>query len=256
MTAIGSIGAKPASSERSRSRCVWVAVAAVLLAGVATSASAGCPPPYTAVGQAGSYSISSGSYGACGLPNTDGVTAAIASSRWIGSGHCGECLDVSGPLGSTIVQITDECVGCTHDLDMTPAAFAKIANPAQGLANISWQRVDCPVSGGITIQVANSINAFYFSALVENTLQGVAGVAFAPSGSGTFQPLTRETYNYFDFSGTVNNYPLTLRLTSQSGEALQLSASINMTSGAAYVTNQQFEGCTDRIFASDFGSTL
>lgn len=255
MTAIGFIGTRPASSGRSRSRCVWMAVEAVLLAVGASSAFAGCPPPYTVVGQAGSYSISSGSYGACSLPNTDGITAAIASSHWIGSGHCGECLEVSGPLGSTVVQITDECVGCTHDLDMTPAAFAKIANPTQGLANISWQRVDCPVSGGITVQAANGINAFYFSALAENTLQGVAGIAFAPSGSTTFQPLSRDTYNYFDFNGTVGSYPLTLRLTSQSGEVLQLSTPINMTGGAAYATDQQFQGCTDRIFASDFGST-
>jgi hypothetical protein len=136
--------------------------APVLLGLVAATALANCPPPYTGSGHATYYVPSAGS--ACSVANVDGETTAITSVRWIGSAHCGECLRVQGPLGSAIVKVTDECPDCTaSDLDLTQAAFAKIGNLADGIINISWQRVDCPVAGGLKLQVQDGVNPYYFS---------------------------------------------------------------------------------------------
>lgn len=53
---------------------------------------------------------------------------------------CGRCLEVSGPLGSVKVKIVDKCPGCKEgDLDLSPAAFKKIAKIDDGRVSISWK---------------------------------------------------------------------------------------------------------------------
>ncbi|KAF9112259.1 hypothetical protein BGX27_003697 [Mortierella sp. AM989] len=56
---------------------------------------------------------------------------------------CGQCLQVTGPNGIIQVQIVDMCPGCkSGSLDLTPGAFAKIADLDKGRVPISWQQ--CP----------------------------------------------------------------------------------------------------------------
>jgi expansin (peptidoglycan-binding protein) len=239
-------------TRSSRSIC-----AALSLSLVAASAQAGCPPPYSASGHATYYVSSAGS--ACSVANVDGSTTAITSVRWMGSAHCGECLKVQGPLGSTIVKVTDECPDCTaSDLDLTRGAFAKIGNLSDGVIDISWQRVDCPVAGGLKLQVQEGVNDYYLSFLADQTLQGVAAVSVKQNQSLNWQPLTRFSYGYFNISSATGlAFPLSVQLSSESGEVLQIPNAIpNSTPDTTYSTSAQFAPCADRIFGSDFGSTL
>ena len=53
--------------------------------------------------------------------------------------NCGKKVSVTGPKGSVTVTILDTCPGCSHgDLDLSPAAFDKIADQAQGRVPITW----------------------------------------------------------------------------------------------------------------------
>ena len=197
--------------------------------------------------------------GACSLANVDGETTAIVYTRWNGSAHCGECLRVSGPLGSTIVKVTDECPDCNHsELDMSQGAFAKIGALPDGVIPISWQRVDCPVSGGLKLQVQDGVNPYYFSLLADNTRQGVVAIRAKEHASSVWQPLARLDYGYFNFTSSAAagmQFPLSIELTSESGEVLQLSDAIpNATAGVTYTRAEQLAACSERIFASDFGS--
>ncbi|KAG2200001.1 hypothetical protein INT47_000351 [Mucor saturninus] len=52
---------------------------------------------------------------------------------------CGKKITAKGPNGSVIVTIVDTCPGCAYgDLDLSPAAFAKIADMARGRVPITW----------------------------------------------------------------------------------------------------------------------
>lgn len=52
---------------------------------------------------------------------------------------CGKTITAHGPKGSVTVKIVDTCPGCANgDLDLSPAAFAKIADMAQGRVPITW----------------------------------------------------------------------------------------------------------------------
>ncbi|KAK3816328.1 MAG: RlpA-like double-psi beta-barrel-protein domain-containing protein-containing protein, partial [Benniella sp.] len=54
---------------------------------------------------------------------------------------CGQCLKVKGPGGTVQVQVVDMCPSCkSGDVDLSPAAFAKIAHIDQGRVPISWER--------------------------------------------------------------------------------------------------------------------
>jgi expansin len=235
----------------------WSIYAAAGLILATAVAQAGCPPPYSASGHATYYVSSAGS--ACSVDNVDGLTTAITSVRWIGSAHCGECLRVQGPLGSTIVKVTDECPDCTaSDLDLTRGAFAKIGNLSDGVINISWQRVDCPVAGGLKLQVQEGVNDYYLSFLADQTLQGVAAVSVKQNQSATWESLTRLSYGYFNISSASGlAFPLSVQLRSESGEVLQIANALpNSTADITYATPAQFTPCADRIFGSDFGSAL
>lgn len=220
-------------------------------------ARAGCPPPYSATANA-TYYVGSGP-GACSLDVIDGETTAITSRRWMGSAHCGECLQVRGPLGSTIVKVTDECPDCAvSDLDMTQGAFAKIGVLSDGVIPISWNRVDCPVAGGLKIQVQNGVNPYYMSMLADDTLQGVTAMRIKEASSATWQSLTRQDYGYFIGSsgGGGFQFPLSVEVTSEAAEVVQIANVIpNASAGVTYSTATQFGACSDRVFAADFGST-
>ncbi|ORY03531.1 barwin-like endoglucanase [Basidiobolus meristosporus CBS 931.73] len=61
-----------------------------------------------------------------------------------GSSSCFKCATVTGPKGNVKVQIVDKCPGCKHgDLDLSPAAFNRIADEAAGRVTISWTFTSC-----------------------------------------------------------------------------------------------------------------
>ena len=75
-----------------------------------------------------------------------------------------------------------------------------------------------------------------------------------------WEPLTRLDYGYFNIQSQAANgfnFPLSVEITSQSHEVLQIANAIpNATADITYSTSAQFGACSDRIFGADFGSTL
>ena len=221
-------------------------------------ASAACPPPYTSPATATNYAVGQSSNGACSVPNVDGVTAAIAGVRWNNSAHCGECLDVHGPLGSTVVRVTDECPDCAATgLDLSQGAFAKVADLNDGVASVTWERVDCPVSGGLTLQTIDS-NPYYLKMLAANTNQGVSAIRIKSGSNGTWQQLAAQSDGTYQIlPSNMLQSPVFVELTSNSAQVLDITTALpvpSSTTSGTYSTDQQFDGCTDRIFASDFTS--
>ncbi|GAN02161.1 riboflavin aldehydeforming enzyme [Mucor ambiguus] len=53
--------------------------------------------------------------------------------------NCGRHITATGPKGSVTVKVVDTCPGCANgDLDLSPAAFAKIADMDAGRVPVSW----------------------------------------------------------------------------------------------------------------------
>ncbi|KAI8640655.1 RlpA-like double-psi beta-barrel-protein domain-containing protein-containing protein [Parasitella parasitica] len=53
--------------------------------------------------------------------------------------NCGRSITATGPKGSVTVKVVDTCPGCANgDLDLSPAAFERIADLTAGRVPISW----------------------------------------------------------------------------------------------------------------------
>ncbi|KAI8582151.1 hypothetical protein K450DRAFT_171438, partial [Umbelopsis ramanniana AG] len=85
--------------------------------------------------------------GSCGHDNKDTDMIAALNAPQMGSypnpnnnPNCGKYAKVTGPKGTVRVKIVDTCPPClSGSLDLSPAAFVKIANLAQGRVNIHWE---------------------------------------------------------------------------------------------------------------------
>lgn len=224
----------------------------LVAAAIGGTASAACPPAFQSSGEATYYSANGS--GACSYPvdTSDVLIAAINAPQWSGSAHCGECLLVTGPLGSVTVRIVDECPECaTGDLDLHPTAFAQIARIMDGRVPVSWTRVDCPETGHVINRVDVGSNPYYIGLVADHHRQGVSTMSI--NVANAWHAMARQDYNRFVWTGGGPvNPPFQVRITSTAGESLE-HAVASLASDSVFDAGGQFAACTDDvIFAYGF----
>jgi hypothetical protein len=96
--------------------------------------------------------------GSCGLgPFPAGGRYASLPPRGYASGRaCGSYVDVSGPAGTVRAEVVDVCTDCTAGtVDLSRAAFARIADPRTGTVAASYQpAVDPPLPGPLVLRMS------------------------------------------------------------------------------------------------------
>jgi expansin len=95
--------------------------------------------------------------GSCGLgPFPAGGRYASLPRRSYASGRaCGSYVDVSGPAGAVRAEVVDVCPDCAAaTVDLSRAAFARIADPRTGTVAVSYQpAVDPPLPGPLELRI-------------------------------------------------------------------------------------------------------
>ncbi|KAI8985145.1 RlpA-like double-psi beta-barrel-protein domain-containing protein-containing protein, partial [Pilobolus umbonatus] len=84
--------------------------------------------------------------GSCGIVNDEYDLIAALNAPQMKNGAnpnnnptCGKYIKVTGPLGTVRVKIVDTCPPCVKgDVDLSPAAFGRIAEFDDGRVDISW----------------------------------------------------------------------------------------------------------------------
>jgi len=165
---------------------------------LATAANAGLVAPDSVrTGQASFYKAKGGR-GACDLPGTspwDTLYAAINRHDWMGSASCGACLMVRNDSDSVMVRVNDRCPGCKHGgLDLSPAAFRRLASLRRGRTSISWRYVACPESS-LSISRARSSSVHWSSVQVWGLPWPTD--SFAVLHDTTWIPFRRQRHNHF-----------------------------------------------------------
>jgi expansin (peptidoglycan-binding protein) len=151
-------------------------------------------------------------------PN-DLMVAAMNAAQYDNSAVCGECVAVTGPMGTVTVRIVDQCPGCeSGHLDLSAQAFAMIAMPSQGRVSITWQPVSCVVLGPIQYHFKDGSNPYWVAIQLRNTRLLVQSLEAQVSGA--WMPLARQSYNYFVASSGLGPGPFTLRVTAVDGQQL------------------------------------
>eukprot|EP01105_Mastigella_eilhardi_P007510 TRINITY_DN18948_c0_g1_i1.p1 TRINITY_DN18948_c0_g1~~TRINITY_DN18948_c0_g1_i1.p1 ORF type:complete len:265 (+),score=68.05 TRINITY_DN18948_c0_g1_i1:47-841(+) len=197
-----------------------VIVAAVLVLFACTSAS-GYGTTYTGDG---TYYGADGS-GTCQLPKLSDdplLVAALDNPMWDGSAWCGSCAHVKGPNGEVTVTIVDKCPECASgDLDFSQDAFEKLAPVSAGRVTISWEFVECSVSGNLQYWIDPGSNNWWFAIQPRNFPLRISKVEFKPSGSSTWYEMTRDSTNRFVYQYDNGvTLPLSMRITNTAGEVL------------------------------------
>ncbi len=181
--------------------------------------------------------------GACSFDaGSDFLIAAMNQADYGTATWCGGCVDVTGPQGSVVVRIVDECPGCSQgSLDLSETAFGMISPLSAGRVDISWHQVDCPVTGPVTYQYQSGSSQFYTAIQLRNTRYPLVSLA-AVDASGSATELPRQTYNYFVASSGLGPGPYTLRVTDNRGETLE-DTGIALDTSAPQSGSAQFPSC-------------
>lgn len=169
----------------------------------------------------GTYYYGDGS-GACLFPPIPGnpMYAAMNYPQYGNSDFCGAYVNVTGPLGSVIVRIVDMCPECQQgDIDLSPEAFAQIANLSQGRVPISWQQVSYPLPGPIIYHFKDGSNQWWTAVQIRNHRNPIVMLEYQTS-NGSWVTVPRTTYNYFVESSGMGPGPYTFRVTDVFGHTL------------------------------------
>jgi expansin (peptidoglycan-binding protein) len=149
------------------------------------------------------------------------MVAAINGPDYANAAWCGACLEVTGPSGTVVVRVVDQCPGCAKgDLDLSREAFERISPLSAGRVNISWREVACEVSGSIRYQFKDGSSQYWTGIQIRNHRYPIATLE-ARDANGAYKAITRLDYNYFVDTDGLGPGPYTLRVTSTRGQVIE-----------------------------------
>lgn len=165
-----------------------------------------------------------GNNGACmfGAMDTPYI-AAVNPQVFAESAVCGRCLLVQGPKGTLKAQVVDMCPLCApNQLDLNAPAFAQIADPSAGLAEVSFRWAACDVNGPIAYRYKENSSLYWLAIQVRNHRRPIKSLEIWQNGA--FYALPRTDYNYFLAANGINpsdaGQGLIVRVTARNGQQL------------------------------------
>lgn len=213
---------------------IWAAIAVVVVTACGTAengadSGAGdgpgvgtpCAGAEPRTGEATYYDFADGS-GNCGFPATpdDLMVAAMNHTDYAASAACGTCVRIDGPDGSVDVRIVDQCPECPEgDIDLSPAAFERIAPLEAGRVEIAWEYISCPVQGDVVYHFKDGSNAWWTAVQIRNHRNAIATFEFERDGA--FVEVPRVDYNYFVEESGMGEGPFTFRITDVLGNTIE-----------------------------------
>ena len=182
---------------------------------------------------------------------------AINNVQWNGSEASGGYLEVWGPkqregADSIVVQINDLLYERADGLDLSAEAFAKVAEPVNGIVNVEYELIDpgndfrtpygYTIGQGIVAEGIPESNPWYGAVRLNNHRYPVESVDILTEGGGTV-PLERGDDNRFVINTDTAVYgSQDLRVTSIFDQQVVLEdININSGSSADVMTEQQFD---------------
>jgi hypothetical protein len=227
---------------------VALAVAIGQAAGNRACAAPGIPVVQAAaVRAAGAPAQEATHYVLQGLPNcsfsppANGLYVALPGAEYASAARCGGYLEVSGPDASVRVKVIDQCPECAAGhIDLSEAAFAKLAPLSAGLLSVSYTSLANPVlPGPLSVEVKQGSSQYWLALLADNTGNPLASVQ-VQIASGWLS-LARASYNYWIAQSGAGPGPFTVRLTDTQGHQVTV-ADIKLSPGRVQPTDAWMYG--------------
>ncbi|WP_435586778.1 expansin EXLX1 family cellulose-binding protein [Micromonospora aurantiaca (nom. illeg.)] len=158
---------------------------------------------------------SEGAGGNCSRPAApaDRMYVALGPSEYASGASCGGFLDVTGPRGTVRALVMDQCPECAPGhLDLSAEAFARIADPAQGVVKVSYRAVVNPrLPGPLTFRMKEGSSQWWFAVLVGDHGNPLRSVEVRQNGS--WRAAQRQDYNYWLIASGAGPGPYEIRVT-------------------------------------------
>ena len=184
--------------------------------------------------------IAGTSGGHCSLPvaANNMMHVAMNAADYNGSSSCGACVEITGPNGTIIATVVDECPECAKgDIDMTEEAFSMVADVIDGRVDINWEYVTCDSANNISINFKEGSSVYWTAVQFRDIDHAVSKVEYQRN-NGEWQDIARKDYNYFINAEGMTS-PMYLRATSVLGEELVFEA-ITLDTSKDYESALQF----------------
>ncbi|MEV4120518.1 expansin EXLX1 family cellulose-binding protein [Micromonospora sp. NPDC049645] len=212
---------------------------------------AAAPPTGTAThsGKATFYD-SNGTGGNCSNPAAPAnrLYVALGPTEYSAGAACGGFLEVVGPKGTVRVLIMDQCPECEPGhLDLSREAFARIAEPVQGLVPVTYRAVvDPPLPGPLTFRIKEGASQWWFAVRVGNHGNPLRSVEVRQGGSRPWQSAVRQDYNYWLIASGAGPGPFQVRVADVYGN--------RVTVGGIRMAPGQVQNSAVRMYAPGGGA--
>ncbi|KAB1949671.1 hypothetical protein F8271_00020 [Micromonospora sp. ALFpr18c] len=177
---------------------------------------------------------SNGAGGNCSNPAAPAnrLYVALGPTEYAAGAACGGFLDVTGPKGTVRVLIMDQCPECAPGhLDLSREAFARIANPVQGLVPVTYRAVvNPPLPGPLTFRIKEGASQWWFAVRIGNHGNPLRTVEVRQGDSGPWRSTARQDYNYWLIPSGAGAGPFRVRVTDVYGNQVTV-AGIRMAPG-------------------------
>ncbi|WFE60345.1 expansin EXLX1 family cellulose-binding protein [Micromonospora sp. WMMD712] len=187
---------------------------------------------------------SKGAGGNCSYPSAPAnrLYVALGPSEYAAGAACGGHLDVTGPKGTVRVLVMDQCPECAPGhLDLSREAFARIADPVQGVVSVSYRAVvDPPLPGPLAFRIKEGASRYWFAVLVADHGNPLRAVEVRQGDSGGWRAADRQDYNYWLVESGVGPGPFSIRVTDVHGH--------RVTAGGVRLTPGQVQRGTVRMY--------
>jgi hypothetical protein len=194
------------------------------------------PPLVNTVTRGRAYFYNPGSGdGSCsfGRLPASGLYVSLGAPQYAAGSACGSYLDITGPEGTVRAEVVDDCPGCSHGgIDMSQAAFARVADPAQGTALVSYQLARNPrLPGPLALRVARSASARWLALQVINHGNLLAAVDVGAAHRPGWRRLALSPDDYWVAPAGAGAGPFRVRVTDIFGHRVVLGG-IRLAPGA------------------------
>ncbi|MCI4064593.1 hypothetical protein MRQ36_19225 [Micromonospora sp. R77] len=187
---------------------------------------------------------SKGAGGNCSRPAAPAnrLYVALGPGEYAAGAACGGFLDVTGPKGTVRVLVMDQCPECEPGhLDLSAEAFARIADPVQGVVPVSYRAVVNPLlPGPLTFRMKEGSSQWWFAVLVGDHGNPLRSVEVRQGGN--WRTAARQDYNYWLIDSGAGPGPYAIRVTDAYGHRVTATG-IRMAPG-------QVQRSTVRMYGS------
>jgi len=128
--------------------------------------------------------------------------AAISDKSWYAAGYCGACVDMRGPIGTTIrTMVVDKCNKCPTFFNVFDDGYKELARFGDERIQVEWQIVSCDFQRPITVVNKEASNKWWWSVQIQDANYPVFNLRVSKAGQNNWIQAVAKDWNYFEQPG-------------------------------------------------------